>query len=150
VSIVRTDGGVDVSTGQSNWIDLADANLAGFLIGAIFFPPLLIFPVVQGIRAYDLYRDIWQAVDAYCMQAGATQGGVTVAHGVPCPRCDVLNHEDARFCTTCGMQLEQPATVEPARAGQEWVVCPECHHTVAATKFCGNCGTRFGGAVVPS
>jgi DNA-directed RNA polymerase subunit RPC12/RpoP len=143
VSIVRTPDGVNVAVGQSNWLDLDDPRLGGMLIGAVFFPPLLIFPLLRGIRNFALYEQIWDAVDSYCAQVGARQAEALVAHGVTCPRCGVLNHEEARFCTTCGASLHVAAEAQPpASAGPE-VVCPECHQTVRAGKFCSNCGTRL-------
>jgi len=32
----------------------------------------------------------------------------TASHGVYCQRCGVLNHEDARFCSTCGAEQQAP------------------------------------------
>jgi hypothetical protein len=66
VSIYRTPDGVSVSTGQANWFD--DPGLGGSLIGALYWPPLLLFPLARGINSYALYQDIWQAVDTYCAQ----------------------------------------------------------------------------------
>jgi hypothetical protein len=143
VSIVRTPEGVNVGVGQSNWLDLGDPRLGGMLIGAVFFPPLLIFPLLRGIRNFALYGQIWDAVEGYCAQVGATQAGATVAHGIICPRCGVLNHEEARFCTTCGASLEAVAEAQPSAAAASEVICPECHQTVRAGKFCSNCGARL-------
>src|SRR5437764_1065936 len=69
LSIARTADGVSVASGQANWFE--DPHLAGSLIGAAFWPPLLLFPFARGINAYGLYQDIWQAVDTFCSQAGA-------------------------------------------------------------------------------
>lgn len=143
VSIVRSPDGVSVSIGQSSWLNLDDPAMGGMLIGAIFFPPLLIFPLLRGVRSYALYTDIWNAIDAYCMQAGATQASSATEHGVYCPRCGVLNHEEARFCTACGDNLHATPAPAPTMASAAQVVCAECHQTVAATKFCGNCGARL-------
>ena len=38
VSLVRTPDGLTASIGQSNWLNMADPELGGMLIGAIFFP----------------------------------------------------------------------------------------------------------------
>lgn len=145
VSITRSGEHLTVNLGQSNWIDLVDPRMGGFLIGALFFPPLLIFPVLHGIRSYTLYQDIWNAVDTYCVQAGASQSGVETQDGVYCPRCGVLNNEENRFCTACGMTLHAAPAPPPASAANQ-VVCPECHQTVSAGKFCSNCGTRLAAA----
>lgn len=139
VSLVRTPDGLSASVGQSNWLNLDDPSLGGMLIGAVFFPPLLIFPLLRGVRGYALYQDIWTAIDGYCAQAGATPAGATAAHGVTCPRCGVLNHEDARFCSTCGTSLQPPqASAAPAQ-----VVCGECHQAVPAGRYCSNCGASL-------
>jgi DNA-directed RNA polymerase subunit RPC12/RpoP len=145
VSIVRTPEGMNVGVGQSNWLDLDDPRLGGMLIGAVFFPPLLIFPLLRGIRSFALYEQIWDAVDSYGAQVGARQAEVSVAHGVTCPRCGVLNHEEARFCTTCGAPLQVAGESQPSASAAPEVICPECRQTVRAGKFCSNCGTRLSG-----
>jgi DNA-directed RNA polymerase subunit RPC12/RpoP len=141
VSLVRTPNGLTVSIGQSNWLNLVDAELGGMLIGAIFFPPLLIFPLLRGARTYALYQDIWTAIDGYCARMGATPTDTMSAPGVYCPRCGVLNHEDARFCSTCGAELQ--TAPPPPTAVSEQVVCAECHQTVPAGRYCNNCGASL-------
>jgi hypothetical protein len=49
VSIYRTPDGVSVSTGQANWFD--DPGLGGSLIGALYWPPMLLFPLARGINS---------------------------------------------------------------------------------------------------
>ena len=149
VSIVKTQDGVSVSTGQSNWLDLADPSIAGMLIGAVFFPPLLIFPVIRGIRNYTFYQDVWNVIDDYCARYGARPGGVMTDHGVYCPNCGSMNDEGVQNCHTCGAPLNVPqpgqtplqASQTPAQAGSypEMVTCPTCGATVSAGKFCSNC-----------
>jgi ribosomal protein L32 len=34
---------------------------------------------------------------------------------------------------------------QPSAAAAPEVICPECHQTVRAGKFCSNCGTRLSG-----
>ncbi len=142
VSLVRTPDGLTASIGQSNWLNMADPELGGMLIGAIFFPPLLIFPLLRGARIYALYQDIWTAIDDYCARMGAAPADATAAHGVYCQRCGVLNHEDARFCSTCGAAL-QTAPPPPPQAASGQVVCAECRQTVPAGRYCGNCGASL-------
>jgi Double zinc ribbon len=140
VSIARTPDGVSVATGQANWFD--DPDLGGSLIGAMWWPPLLLFPLARGINSYALYQDIWQAVDTYCAQAGAMQGNVTTAHAVYCHNCGVVNDEGDQVCRMCGaplyapQQRPQPPHYQPP---QEDVVCPRCGQTVSAGNFCNNC-----------
>jgi Double zinc ribbon len=140
VSVARTPDGISVATGQANWFD--DPDLGGSLIGAMWWPPLLLFPLARGINSYALYQDIWQAVDTYCAQAGAMQGGVTTAHAVYCHNCGVVNDEGDQVCRMCGaplyapQQRPQPPHYQPPQAE---VVCPRCGQTVSAGNFCNNC-----------
>jgi hypothetical protein len=103
LSIARTPVGISVTSGQANWLD--DPHLGGSLIGALFWPPLLLFPFARGINAYGLYQDIRQAVETFCAQAGARQGETTTAHAVYCQQCGSANQEGARFCQMCGAPL---------------------------------------------
>lgn len=148
VNISRIAGGVSVSMGQSNWLDLDDTGLAGMLLGALFFPPLLIFPLVQGLSHSTFYQDVWDAIDAYCMRAGSRPGGANAPQGFYCPYCGSLNHPGATHCHACDAPFnfappsqasqQPPASKQPAPSTEN-VVCPTCGATVAATKFCGNC-----------
>lgn len=107
LSIAKTPDGVSVTSGQANWFD--DPHLGGSLIGAMFWPPLLLFPFARGINAYGLYQDIWQAVDTFCAQAGARPGTTTTAHALYCQQCGSANEEGARFCQMCGAPLSTAA-----------------------------------------
>ncbi|GCE24344.1 zinc ribbon domain-containing protein [Dictyobacter kobayashii] len=138
VSISRVPGGVSVSIGQSNWFD--DPAIAGSLIGAIFWPPLLLFPLIRGARNFGFYQDVWDAVDTYCNQSGATPGSTTTAHGVYCNNCGSVNDEGVSNCHTCGAPLhaQQPA----AQASPSTVTCPNCNANVSDGKFCSNCAAH--------
>ena len=47
-----------------------------------------------------------------------------------CPRCQMDNRADARFCEECGARMEQS--------------CPACGNPVGAgKKFCGHCGAAL-------
>jgi len=137
VSIYRTPDGVSVATGQANWFD--DLGLGGSLIGALYWPPLLLFPLARGINSFSLYQDIWQAVDTFGAQAGAMQGNVTTSHAVYCHNCGVVNNEGDQVCTMCGASLygSQPPHYQTPPQGD--VVCPRCGQTVSAGNFCNNC-----------
>lgn len=138
VSIARTPDGVSVATGQANWFD--DPGLGGSLIGALYWPPLLLFPLARGINSYALYQDIWQAVDTYCAQTGAMQGNVTTAHAVYCHNCGVVNDEHEQVCRMCGTPLYAPPKRPPHyQPSQGDVVCSRCGQTVSAGNFCNNC-----------
>ena len=123
VSIYSTPDGVSVSTGQANWFD--DPGLGGSLIGALYWPPLLLSPLARGIKSYGLYQDIWQAVDTYCAQVGAMQGAVTTALAVYCHNCGVVNYyyfvsfsEDGKFGSDWseGARGRDPGTARGASA----------------------------------
>ena len=143
VSIYRTPDGISVSTGQANWFD--DPGLGGSMIGAFYWPPMLLFPLARGINSYALYQDIWQAIDNYCVQAGAMQGSVTTAHAVYCHNCGVVNNEGDQVCKMCGAPLYAPQPQQQAPHYQApppppgMVVCPTCGQTVSAGNFCNNC-----------
>lgn len=147
VSIGRTPDGVNVSTGQSNWFD-DPGMMGGTLIGAIFWPPLLLFPLARGIGNYTFYQDIWQAIDNYCMQAGATAGNTTYTHAVYCQNCGTANEDGAQNCHMCGAPLPHAPQYQPSQAPSShprsgpppgMVVCPKCEATVSAGKYCSNC-----------
>jgi RNA polymerase subunit RPABC4/transcription elongation factor Spt4 len=139
VSIYSTPDGVSVSTGQANWFD--DPGLGGSLIGALYWPPLLLFPFARGINSYGLYQDIWQAVDTYCTQVGAMPGTVTTAHAVYCHNCGVVNNEGDSVCRMCGSSLyapqptQQVPTYQPPPTPPGEVVCPRCGQTVSTASF---------------
>jgi ribosomal protein L32 len=146
LSIARVPDGISVSAGQSNWLD--DPAIGGTLIGAIFWPPLLLFPLARGIRNYGLYQDIWQAVDTYCLQAGGRPGNVTATHAVYCQNCGSINEEGVQTCRMCGAPLpvwhpqqgqQQAPVYRPPQPPAGQVVCPNCGQTVSAGKYCSNC-----------
>lgn len=152
ISISKTNDGILVSSGQSNYF--TDPALAGSLIGAIFWPPMLLFPLARGIRSYGLYQDVWNAIDTYCAQAGATPGNMTTMHGVYCQHCGALNDEGVATCHMCGAplsaapsaQAQTPAYQPPAATdtpAQETVACPNCGQRVAALAYCGHCGASL-------
>ncbi len=67
---------------------------------------------------------------AVAMRDG-TSGGV----GFRCPRCGPRPEADARFCSSCGSQLEAPPSAEAA--------CAQCAAPVEpGSRFCGSCGAK--------
>lgn len=53
---------------------------------------------------------------------------------VPCPECNTMNPENAKFCLSCGHKFE------PASAS----VCPDCGKPVVpGAKFCLECGRKL-------
>lgn len=148
VQILKVTGGVSVSMGASDWLDLDQASLAGTLLGALFFPPLLLFPMLHGLAHSSLSQDVWSAIDAYCLQAPPTRPAQRGApQGFYCSYCGAFNHPTTASCHACRApfaatpppQPEQPAQPAPAEPARENVVCPSCGASVADAKFCGNC-----------
>jgi membrane protease subunit (stomatin/prohibitin family) len=61
------------------------------------------------------------------------------ASGVECPSCKAHNPSGAKFCSSCGTSLEQPAAAT--------VACPNCNaENVPSARFCSSCGTALGEA----
>ncbi|RAQ98479.1 zinc ribbon domain-containing protein [Thermogemmatispora tikiterensis] len=136
VSISRLPDGISVSVGQSHWLE---GPLTGILWSALFFPPLLIFPLIRGIGDFSFYQDVWQAIETYCVQAQATRASTSTLHGLYCARCGALNDEAAQHCHLCGSPLAAgPANTSSAHT---LVTCANCHERVVAARFCGNCGS---------
>jgi hypothetical protein len=173
LSIAKTQDGISVTSGQSNWLDFNDPAFTGGIIAGFFFPPLWLFPLARGINNYRLYQDIWDSVDSYCLQAGAKAVGTTTAHGVYCQNCGAVNDENATECAMCGAPLRgaqagqapqyQPSTphYQPSSSAQTQaqgtsstgpgtVVCPNCGATVSAGKYCSNCAAALPTTSAPS
>ena len=115
VHILRiADGGVSVEMGASDWMDLDDTGLAGMLIGALFFPPLLLLPLLQGLSGSNFSHDIWNAIDTYCMQASSAQGQRSHApQGFYCTYCGAFNHPGSPGCYSCHTPFKFPPTQAP-------------------------------------
>ncbi|HEU5378117.1 MAG TPA: zinc ribbon domain-containing protein [Ktedonobacteraceae bacterium] len=157
VQILRTAGGVSISMGQSDWLDLDQGGLAGMLLGALLFPPLLLFPVLSGLTRSNFAHDVWEAIDNYCIQARPRNP--RPSRGFYCSYCGAFNHPAAAHCHSCGAPFDVTAPPHPEQPGRqqtpdeqqaaerasndtveaEQVVCAHCGATVAAAKFCGNC-----------
>lgn len=64
---------------------------------------------------------------------------------VPCPKCEGLNPEIAKFCNRCGTELSGSAPGKDAapKPGQR-KICPGCHRFNAATAaYCTDCGVAL-------
>lgn len=169
ISIVGIVGGIRVEMGASDWLDIDEAGLAGMILGALFFPPLLILPLIQGLSGSSFSHTVWSAIDTYCIQAGGGQSQQAhVPQGFYCPYCGAFNHPGAPRCHAChapfhfappqpaaepapGESAPAAAPVQPAaetsappkkgdtRPMFALMICPNCKATVVPAHFCGNC-----------
>ncbi|HEX7734853.1 MAG TPA: hypothetical protein VF458_08315 [Ktedonobacteraceae bacterium] len=168
VHITGIAGGVSVEMGASDWLNVDETGLAIGLLGALFFPPLLLFPLFQGLAGSGFSQDVWNAVDTYCVQVNPGQGyRPRPPQGFYCTYCGAFNHPGSPHCHACHAPFHvapapQPApqasspTPPPAadqaapktsapRASRETrpmfalVICPNCKATVVPAHFCGNC-----------
>jgi hypothetical protein len=154
LQIVSIAGGVRVEMGSSDWLNLDETGLIGLLFGTLFFPPLLLFPLIETLANSHFVQDIWNVVDTYCMHASSTRGGRSHApQGFYCTYCGAFNHPSATRCHSCHAPFNftppPPPTAQPAteasaptpsaQESQALVICPSCQATVAPARFCGNC-----------
>jgi ribosomal protein L40E len=83
-------------------------------------------------------------------QAGASAGRAAAAgrvgRGLVCAECDAENPANARFCGSCGSELElEPPVAKRARkaAGATEDICEDCGQPVGAEhRFCAGCGAE--------
>lgn len=74
-------------------------------------------------------------------QHAAAASGVAAVSGVTCPKCQVQNPPNAKFCSGCGEPIQVPGTVK----------CPKCNADVPqGAKFCMQCGSQVGGVKCPN
>lgn len=81
-------------------------------------------------------------------------------NGIPCPSCNTLNKEGAKFCTNCGKTLVSNnntkncikcnATMDinskfcPECGAKQELNCPKCNSKISEnTKFCPECGEKI-------
>lgn len=148
ISVSQLSDGLQVVTGQSNWFELADPAVGGMLLGSLLFPPLLLFPLMRGIRQYTLYQEIWMVIDEYCTQAQATEQQRRIDHAIYCQNCGAANDEQAQQCHFCGMPFtrsDDPYALSPEKSyyipRPRLVQCPRCDAMVPAGKYCNNCAS---------
>ena len=164
VHILRIAGGVSVEMGASDWLDVDETGLAFGLLGALFFPPLLLFPLIQGLSNSGFSHEVWNVVDTYCMQFSGGQSRPNAPQGFYCTYCGAFNHPGSSHCHSChapfnfappqASATEAPAAAsssEPAPAAEPQakksdtrpmfalMICPSCKATVVPAHFCGNC-----------
>ncbi len=64
--------------------------------------------------------------------------------GITSPSCGMAVQKGTRFCTNCGMKLEQIAD-QTTTSSPKQRVCPSCGMEMSDdVLFCTNCGTRLG------
>jgi len=90
----------------------------------------VVFVAVLLWRLYVAYRSLMPILDA-------TSGKGTK---VACPKCRTLNTPGARFCSSCGEELQAAET----KAETQLAVCPKCGaQNKAGNKFCYSCGAAL-------
>lgn len=159
VHILSIAGGVSVEMGASDWLDLDETGLAGMLLGALFFPPLLLFPLLQGLSNSGFSHEVWNVIDGYCTQASGAQSHKSHApQGFYCTYCGAFNHPGSPRCHSCHAPFNFAPSQPPAEPAQETqaeesaprassetrpmfalMICPNCKATVVPAHFCGNC-----------
>src|SRR5262245_6328885 len=63
VQITSFPGGVSVEMGATDWLNIDETGIAMGILGALFFPPLLLFPLIQGLSGSGITYDVWQVVE---------------------------------------------------------------------------------------
>jgi predicted RNA-binding Zn-ribbon protein involved in translation (DUF1610 family) len=82
-------------------------------------------------RLYLAYRSLMPMLDA----ASGKKAKLS------CPKCGTLNMMGAKFCSSCGTELQATQT----EAETQLVVCPKCGaQNKAGNKFCYSCGAPLG------
>jgi hypothetical protein len=154
VNIISIPGGVRVEMGATDWLNLNEAGVIGLLLGVFFFPPLLLFPLIQTLTNIGFPQDIWNVIETYCVQAnGGRRGSSYTPQGFYCTYCGAFNHPSASHCHYCKAPFKaapppqpnaQPTAeastpTPPAQESQPLVTCPNCQASVVPARFCGNC-----------
>ena len=118
VHIVSIPGGVSVEMGASDWLNVDETGLALGLLGALFFPPLLLFPLLQGLTGSSFSYDVWDVVDTYCVQVSTDQRQQTQP-GFYCTYCGAFNHPGAPRCHSCHAPFKVAPQPQPAAQSVE-------------------------------
>src|SRR5258707_9292464 len=85
------------------------------LLGALFSPPLLLFPLLQGLTGSSFSYDVWDVIDTYCVQVSTGQGQQSQP-GFYCTYCGAFNHPGAPRCHSCHAPFNvasRPQSAEP-------------------------------------
>ncbi len=165
VNLTRIPAGITINFGQANWLDRDEATLAGMVVGALFFPPLLLLPLLAGLMDSTFDQDVWNVIEGYCAWHAQKTGPTNPPRFFYCRHCGAHNRVDAVKCERCNGPLNASSSetqstppspeaqapvsdLSPAdrtspleAAGPDAVVCSACGASVAYTKFCGNCAT---------
>jgi predicted RNA-binding Zn-ribbon protein involved in translation (DUF1610 family) len=90
----------------------------------------VIFVAVLLWRLYVAYQSLQPVLDA-------TGGRKTK---LPCPKCGTPNMPGARFCVSCGAELQAPQ----ADVKTDSLICPACGtQNKPGSKFCQSCGAAL-------
>ena len=95
--------------------------------------PIVVTVVFVAILLWRLYVG-YQSLQPIL---GTTGGSKT---RLPCPKCGVPNTPGARFCISCGAELQAPQ----AEVKTESLTCPKCGaQNKLGSKFCHSCGAAL-------
>lgn len=117
IHIFPIAGGVSIEMGSSDWLDLDEGGLAGMLLGALLFPPLLLFPLIHGLSSSTFSQDVWNVVDVYCMQPASASRAHT-SPGFYCTYCGAFNHPHAPRCHSCSAPFNVAPPPQPESPAQ--------------------------------
>ncbi|MFN2195669.1 MAG: zinc ribbon domain-containing protein [Anaerolineales bacterium] len=133
VTLQQHKDGVIVSVGEQSWLGVA-ASLGQTAFSAIRNPFYLLGrldSLAQDIESIQLTDNVWNVIDAYARNLGATQELSARFRRMTCEYCGVANEVGEKRCIACGAPLGkvQPRTCKNCgfivRPGES--ICPNCH-----------------------
>ena len=138
VGIVQEKESVTVTIGHQKWLSLA-ADLAKTGLLALINPWNLLHElddVARNVDWFNLRKEVWDAIDQYCLALGGSLGAPAALTQVACPYCGVGSPIGEAKCSACGAPLGdyQPIT------------CHQCGFMLPHDKrFCTRCGASLKG-----
>lgn len=132
ITLQQHKDGVAVSVGEQSWLGVA-ASLGQTAFSAIRNPFYLLGrldSLAQDIESIQLTDRIWNVIEQYARNVGATQELSARFRRMACEYCGVANEVGEKRCIACGAPLGnvQPRTCKNCgfiiRAGE--TICPNC------------------------
>lgn len=113
-----------VNIGSGQWIDKAGAAA----VGALIFWPLLATSAIGAWGQKKLPEEIINFLDKTIQSHNGSQVFTAEPNSntIICPNCQISNHQDNRFCESCGTKFETtcPHCLAVIPLGQD--SCPAC------------------------